>query len=125
MYQPAGVGSIVELDKTMGPPKQVVHRNTRFPKADTPAVNAGNTRLGGAGGRDFSLMRSPSPAPGAGASPVITWGRIDGTPVMLDGGLGDVQPNPFNLAPSRKREQVNWRLLLLLLLFHSLCFYCC
>lgn len=33
----------------------------------------------------YKFMRTPSPAPGVDFSPFMTWGEIEGTPVMLDG----------------------------------------
>eukprot|EP00658_Telonema_sp_P-2_P024633 TRINITY_DN19904_c0_g1_i2.p1 TRINITY_DN19904_c0_g1~~TRINITY_DN19904_c0_g1_i2.p1 ORF type:complete len:411 (+),score=88.28 TRINITY_DN19904_c0_g1_i2:138-1370(+) len=105
MYPPEGIGTMVDAkEEVMGPPKAVVHSNTRFemPKA-IKNTNPANTRLPGP---EFSLLRSPSPAPGVGESPLITWGRIDGTPIALDGGgLGDAV-NPFKMQGTSAREQV-------------------
>lgn len=109
MYQPEGIGSVLKPGDPMGPPKQVIHSNTRLDVKPLAKLNPGSTRL--TGRHEFSLMRSPSPAPGADASPLVTWGQIDGTPVQLDGGgLGDIIPNPFGLAPTAPREQVGLNL---------------
>ncbi|KAL5994582.1 hypothetical protein ACLOJK_024635 [Asimina triloba] len=42
----------------------------------------------------YSFVRTPSPAPGVDESPFITWGEIEGTPLMLEademlGGIGN------------------------------------
>nr|CAG4638517.1 EOG090X07SU [Cyclestheria hislopi] len=42
-------------------------------RVKTPAVNG------------FSFVKTPSPAPGVDATPLMTWGEIEGTPFRLDG----------------------------------------
>ncbi len=54
-------------------------------------------------------MATPSPAPGVGDSPFVTWGRLDATPLRLDpldvpidsgAGAGRLA---FTMAPPAKR----------------------
>ncbi|XP_063541352.1 splicing factor ESS-2 homolog [Cydia strobilella] len=54
---------------------------------DQDATAHGKIGVDGAA-QDHSLLPPPSPAPGAGpdASPLMTWGSIEGTPFRLDGG---------------------------------------
>ncbi|XP_068226399.1 splicing factor ESS-2 homolog isoform X4 [Palaemon carinicauda] len=33
----------------------------------------------------YSFVSAPSPVPGVDASPFMTWGEVDGTPIQLDG----------------------------------------
>ncbi|CAB3373718.1 Hypothetical predicted protein [Cloeon dipterum] len=50
--------------------------------------------------KGFSLVRTPSPAPGRGGeTPVMTWGEIEGTPCRLD------TPS-FRMAETPRREQI-------------------
>ncbi len=34
--------------------------------------------------RGYGFVATPSPAPGVDMSPMMTWGRLDGTPLLLD-----------------------------------------
>uniref|UniRef100_A0A914WGX0 Protein DGCR14 n=1 Tax=Plectus sambesii TaxID=2011161 RepID=A0A914WGX0_9BILA len=46
-------------------------------------------------GQQFSMLATPSPAPGVAESPMMTWGEIEGTPFRLDASdltLGDGGP---------------------------------
>ncbi|XP_052208705.1 uncharacterized protein LOC127812318 [Diospyros lotus] len=57
----------------------------------------------------YSFVRTPSPAPGVGESPFITWGEIEGTPLRLEledtpigiGGNGERPHFKIPLPPSR------------------------
>jgi protein DGCR14 len=50
--------------------------------------------------KGFSLVRTPSPAPGRGGeTPIMTWGEIEGTPCRLD------TPS-FRMAQTPRREQI-------------------
>lgn len=57
----------------------------------------------------YSFVKTPSPAPGVGESPFITWGEIEGTPLRLEpeetpidiGGSGDGPQFKIPMPPSR------------------------
>mmetsp|Transcript_18021 Transcript_18021/g.38736 ORF Transcript_18021/g.38736 Transcript_18021/m.38736 type:complete len:521 (-) Transcript_18021:634-2196(-) len=94
-------------EQALGPPKQVMSRNTRFKSTDTevtaleaaasaaaggagagggtPAAGRlGTTQVGGTG-RDWDRLSTPSFTPGReGFSPLMTWGEIGSTPLRLD-----------------------------------------
>ena len=63
------------------------------------------------GARRYSMLATPSPAPGVGESPIMTWGRLDATPLRLDPFAADDPPldvaaaggRTFHIAPPRKR----------------------
>merc|ERR1712216_862514 len=92
-----------EPDEVMGPPKAVVSKNTRMPSMDAikmppPPAKAGQ-------GKMYGYVKTPSPAPGVSDSPLMTWGEVEGTPMLLDAGLGDIGPGPsFNIKPMPARE---------------------
>lgn len=58
------------------------------------------------------MLVTPSPAPGVGESPLMTWGRLDATPLRLDPFAADDPPldvaaaaggRAFHIAAPRKR----------------------
>jgi protein DGCR14 len=57
------------------------------------------------------MLVTPSPAPGEGESPLMTWGRLDATPLRLDPFAADDPPldvaaaggRAFHIAPPGKR----------------------
>lgn len=64
---------------------------------DTPKVNG------------FSLVKTPSPAPGVNESPLMTWGDIEGTPFRLDSGDTPLRATPgpcFKIPEPPKREKL-------------------
>ncbi|KDR09235.1 protein DGCR14 [Zootermopsis nevadensis] len=71
--------------------KELIH-------TETPKVNG------------FSFVKTPSPAPGVGESPLMTWGEIEGTPFRLDGGDTPVrttlQGPSFRIPEPPKREKL-------------------
>lgn len=58
----------------------------------------------------FSYVKTPSPAPGVDASPLMTWGQIEGTPFKLDGSDTPILPGPlqggFKMPEPPKRERL-------------------
>ncbi|ERL86930.1 splicing factor ESS-2 homolog [Dendroctonus ponderosae] len=65
-------------------------------------------RVGG-----FRLIRSPSPSPSLLASPLMTWGEIEGTPFRLDGGdtpLPRSKGPSFKMSEPPRREQLAFAL---------------
>ena len=131
--------SVKELVARYGHQK-VVHSNTRI---NTIPSSSGSSRIGkteayltagreagevvaipggspiGGGGAEgtYGYVYTPSPMPGEGedASPIMTWGTIDGTPFRLDGeeeeSLSTVEsglaaPSPFRIPEVPKREQI-------------------
>lgn len=70
-----------------------------------PALN------GGAGGeiRGFGFVKTPSPCPGVDASPLMTWGEIEGTPFRLDGSDTPLRPMAgpsFRISETSRRETI-------------------
>ena len=60
------------------------------------------------GSKSYRYMYTPSPAPGVDQSPFMTWGEIEGTPMLLESenGLGDAGPGPkfrIDALPTRER----------------------
>eukprot|EP00743_Colponemidia_sp_Colp-15_P006125 GILK01006584.1.p1 GENE.GILK01006584.1~~GILK01006584.1.p1 ORF type:complete len:465 (-),score=62.34 GILK01006584.1:104-1498(-) len=113
----------------MGPPKIIKHDNTRFSSAALKEIESarsgdaaptlpelqsslqmlkGGTPLRVGEGlqqvRGYNLVSTPSPAPGVDASPLITWGDIEGTPILLGLDTSYVPGQPqFTLQePARK-----------------------
>eukprot|EP01133_Synstelium_polycarpum_P007292 gene7292-8478_t len=105
MYYPEG-GANTSLDGTlnMAPPKQIVHENTRITgdaaserptkSEDTRAFESLSLeeqlarlqregRPMDASALGFIATPSMTPSNLGGASPLMTWGRIDGTPMLL------------------------------------------
>ncbi|KAJ7387923.1 DiGeorge syndrome critical region protein 14 [Desmophyllum pertusum] len=65
--------------------------------SETPRVNG------------FGFVATPSPAPGVDASPLMTWGSIEGTPFRLDGGDTPITATPgptFKMPEPKKRDQL-------------------
>ena len=98
-------------DVVMGPPKLVVKENTRLvdteqfqPGTQDKAMRAAPTKA------THSYLLSPSPAPGVDDTPLMTWGEIEGTPLLLGGAraeLGDATPGPkFSMEAMPKRDKV-------------------
>uniref|UniRef100_A0A8D8ZPT3 Protein DGCR14 homolog n=1 Tax=Cacopsylla melanoneura TaxID=428564 RepID=A0A8D8ZPT3_9HEMI len=58
----------------------------------------------------FTFVKPPSPAPGVDASPLMTWGQIEGTPFKLDGSDTPILPGPvdcgFKMPEPPKREKL-------------------
>ena len=149
----------IEDAKLMGPPKAIVHKNTRFdgdgleiirrqqqqadlmlkgggqsmyvstlletsakrlrsgaakydlddlaPDAPPSQLQAAtvdeSVRVGG-----YGFVATPSPAPGVDASPFMTWGAIDGTPLLLDRGSTPSRDG-FKLEAMSDRERIAHR----------------
>lgn len=61
----------------------------------------------------YGFVATPSPAPGVDMSPMTTWGRLDGTPLLLDPTDTplDLTPGPaFTVAQPARRETLAMRL---------------
>ena len=64
----------------------------------------------------FEFMKTPSPAPGVGDSPLMTWGEIEGTPFRLDGSDTPMQLSSsigvgaFQLQPVSERDRIGHKL---------------
>ncbi|XP_053735500.1 splicing factor ESS-2 homolog [Synchiropus splendidus] len=106
MYYPEGVK---DDDAVFKKPREVVHKNTRFTgdpfskalnKSQIQQAAALNAQFKqgkvGPDGKEliphdsptvngYGYERTPSPAPGALESPLMTWGEIESTPFRLDG----------------------------------------
>lgn len=69
------------------------------------------TPRGGAGPR--SLLATPVHGPGAGETPIMTWGELGSTPLRLDGaaaGRGGGAASGFRVQSTPRREQLGRRL---------------
>lgn len=59
--------------------------------------------------RGFGFVKTPSPCPGVGDSPLMTWGEIEGTPFRLDGSDTPVRPSTgpsFRIVETSRRENL-------------------
>jgi len=111
MYMPEGLPPkpCTDPDVVMGPPKAVVLANTRI---SDPAQTSGAEEKAlreAASKPAHSYLLTPSPAPGVDDTPLMTWGEIEGTPLLLGGaraGLGDTAKGPtFSMQAMGKREK--------------------
>lgn len=65
--------------------------------------------LNGAEIRGFGFVKTPSPCPGVDASPLMTWGEIEGTPFRLDGSDTPLRPMAgpsFRISETSRRETI-------------------
>ncbi len=116
------------------PPKSVVYDNTRLPPLVTetepaippsPTISAVQDAINGrprpsasepgfSGGETprvngYSFVDSvPSPTPSELGAPPLTWGTVEGSPLLL--GSGDATPNPFKIKAQSKREDLHHRM---------------
>jgi protein DGCR14 len=113
LWNPSAIGKL--KDVVEGPPKQVIHANTRL-RSDTNSARASQSTVSlypaspgqGGGGRDAPFLVTPSPMPGVDDSPMMTWGDLGATPHRLD---GDMAGGPrFSLAATPAREETGMQL---------------
>lgn len=74
----------------------------------TPKGIAASPKVGG-----YGFVATPSPAPGVDMSPMTTWGRLDGTPLLLDPTDTplDLTPGPnFKVPDTPRREELAMKL---------------
>lgn len=102
-----------------GPPKQILHRNTRFPKPEQPATSAAATpnihggsgaaageqqqqqqgggvrptAVGVGGTAGYDILATPSFDPELDGTPFMTWGDIEATPLRIE--ADDLPPGPL------------------------------
>jgi protein DGCR14 len=86
-------------------------------QAATPAVISKNESAETSNAGYGLVATTPSPAPErGGATPMLTWGIIESTPLLLEGRTEDVQPlevaqeKEFKLPELRKREEIGMKL---------------
>ncbi|KAG3183930.1 hypothetical protein C6341_g5248 [Phytophthora cactorum] len=96
------------------PGKKTIYANSRFSSDDTKVVQS-ESRGGTASSRkDYSLVpMTPLIAPGVDASPLMTWGDIEGTPMILSSQAtpGRIQSTPgFEVKDTSQREKLANRL---------------
>ena len=60
---------------------------------ETPRVNG------------YNFVTAPSPVPGVDASPLMTWGEVEGTPCQLDGSQTPLLKKPNPQGPSYRIPQ--------------------
>ena len=120
-------------DLVEGPPKAIAARNTRFRPvtrngAASPSTSVDTDSMGGSvtgsglsgghakgargGGKGYNILSTPSFDPGVDASPIVTWGDIQATPMRIEaedlppgGGAGQ-----FRMHAPREREAQGHRL---------------
>eukprot|EP00126_Sphaerothecum_destruens_P010383 Sdes_comp20727_c0_seq3m16525 len=125
MFYPAGIPlSVHELLELNGG-KTIQHNNTRFntQPVDSTRIEAQRNVIGPlpSSSSTHPYLDTPTPVPGEGydASPMMTWGTIDGTPFRLDGfdelettcGLAaDVEKKTFKIPQIPKRDLIAHRL---------------
>uniref|UniRef100_UPI00358E17FB splicing factor ESS-2 homolog isoform X2 n=1 Tax=Myxine glutinosa TaxID=7769 RepID=UPI00358E17FB len=123
MYYPEGIVSSDGFKK----PRQVTSHNTRFARQpfsqavsrtqlQQAAAQHAQAQQGkiGPDGREmltqaspaYSLIATPSPAPGVSESPLMTWGEMEGTPFALDSPHQDRTPGPAFKIPAQGRREV-------------------
>ncbi|KAJ3268037.1 DiGeorge syndrome critical region protein 14 [Borealophlyctis nickersoniae] len=133
--------SAAEIGDARGPPKSITHNATRFPSTSTQQIldtaRAAETRIhtqevwkdmakatpalwSQAEGRDSPRVRgfgfvssTPSPAPHRDVDPsdLMTWGIIEGTPLLVDSGADHSGTGPaFKIPPTPRREAIGMRL---------------
>lgn len=94
--------------------KKTVYANSRFPAEDTQAAGADRGRTNSTPGKEYPLVpMTPVIAPGVDASPLMTWGDIEGTPMILGSRAtpDQVLNTPtFQVQETSRREQLADRL---------------
>eukprot|EP01116_Phalansterium_solitarium_P006424 TRINITY_DN18724_c0_g1_i1.p1 TRINITY_DN18724_c0_g1~~TRINITY_DN18724_c0_g1_i1.p1 ORF type:complete len:537 (-),score=160.76 TRINITY_DN18724_c0_g1_i1:307-1917(-) len=78
-------------------------------RVDLDDLRGGRTPSGAASPQvnGFSFVTTPSPAPGVDASPFMTWGDIEGTPLALPESTASRVPGPqFKVPETPRREQL-------------------
>ncbi|EDO41932.1 predicted protein [Nematostella vectensis] len=135
MYVPEGTEhSVIEqIEKKAKGTQEVMHENTRFSRNPFPdascsgmLADASAAKLAQQQGKigvdgqviapsetpkvnGFGFIATPSPAPGVDASPLMTWGSIDGTPFRLDGSDTPKPSTPgpgFRMPEPKPREKL-------------------
>lgn len=131
MYEKDGVPLTLEEEKNLsvGPPKEIVLENTRIvpssatkttkdkgqpkdpSKIDLDEVRGLTTKENGSPKvRGYGFIATPSPAPGVDASPFMTWGTIEGAPLLIDTGSfdlsGPVDGPTFKIPETSSREKL-------------------
>jgi protein DGCR14 len=135
MYVPDGVpDSPEEKILKAGTAREIVHKNTRFTANPFSADKSQETisqaasalarvqpgRIGPDGKEilpsqsprvgGYGFVATPSPAPGVDASPLMTWGEIEGTPFRLDGSdtplLGATRGPTFKIPEVPRRDRL-------------------
>jgi protein DGCR14 len=130
-----------QLQTKMGPPKEISKKNTRFtePVHETSEkleedeeeysllgqeekelirrrqlLREGKVVLGEMTPRvgGYSLLGTPSPRPGVDASPFMTWGEIESTPLRVETLETPLSfsESPFKVAQVPTREKLAWDL---------------
>ncbi|KAI8394290.1 nuclear protein DGCR14 [Radiomyces spectabilis] len=135
MYLPEGKSeSWINEESARGAPKAIAYTNTQFEIADTTAegknlapsdriirqggtatpwhqiTSTGNGEAGSTPGfRGYSLVEAtPTITPGQMGTPMMTWGSIEGTPMLIS---GSETPGPqFSMPKTSRREEIGMAL---------------
>ncbi|CAH0477131.1 unnamed protein product [Peronospora belbahrii] len=101
--------------RSVKPPKlreTIVYANSRFSSKGAKMVEGDNSEKSASPRKDYSLVpMTPVIAPGVDASPLMTWGDIEGTPTILGATPARILNTPsFELQDSSRREKLANRL---------------
>ncbi|KAL1925580.1 uncharacterized protein VTP21DRAFT_463 [Calcarisporiella thermophila] len=124
MYNPEGVGSVLENSEIRGDPKAILYRNTRLETNDNltntssmlppSMVNAAQgirtpyplaaPSPDVAGYNLVSATPALSPSDLGGMTPLMTWGTVEGSPLLISG--GETPGQQFKLPPQSRRDLI-------------------
>ncbi|KAI8601469.1 nuclear protein DGCR14 [Dissophora ornata] len=125
MYNPEGLGTLLDEKTIRGSPKEIVYRNTSFQGRDllvvnqaaaakidpTPYMKGKNTDTPKVGGYSFvSSTPTPSMSQMGDDPDMMTWGTIEDEPLLISSGIGDSGPSPFQLPSTPRRELIAQKL---------------
>ncbi|KAK9802041.1 hypothetical protein WJX73_005229 [Symbiochloris irregularis] len=104
--------------QVQGKPKQIRHANTRMPTASGPPSStepAASLQQPSTSASQRDMLATPAMVPGVDASPLVTWGDLEGTPLRLaeedDLAVEALGPGPrFHLNSTPQRDQVGRRI---------------
>ena len=105
--QAAGGASPSTIPSTELSPSTVAAAEGSGASGETPS-EGGVPQIGG--GRGYRAVATPSPSPGVFGAPIMTWGAVAATPVLLDresptpGAASDDGGRPFLAAPPSRKE---------------------
>eukprot|EP01100_Stratorugosa_tubuloviscum_P015908 TRINITY_DN967_c1_g1_i1.p1 TRINITY_DN967_c1_g1~~TRINITY_DN967_c1_g1_i1.p1 ORF type:complete len:656 (-),score=265.02 TRINITY_DN967_c1_g1_i1:54-2021(-) len=134
MYIPDGAPLTAEEESIANAPREVNYNATRFTIEDKDKKNSNiknsdhlnvtnydpnnnnNDNSNISRNTNYSLLATPNLEPGIDASPIITWGRVDGTPLLLadsrELGLNSTPSNgkSFKIPETPKRDSIALKL---------------
>ncbi|CAG8434940.1 15391_t:CDS:2 [Funneliformis mosseae] len=110
MFYPEGHDKGAVEENTRCAPKKIVHHATRFESTEEASITSSSSasETPTVGGYSF-VTATPSPNPSQiDSSELMTWGMIEGTPLLIG---GDQSPGrAFQLPPTPRREIIGMNL---------------